>query len=188
MGIQDIKRKNSQTKVAELRREFLDAQEIRALEHLTIFVSGSYAREEASEFSDIDLFFLYDGELDKTDSPRITALRMFSRVVEISDRLGFPRFSNDGEYLNIMETPKILEDLGGRLDDYQNYFTTRMLLILESKCVYGDATYESTLKSILNAYLKDYPDHPKDFQPTFLVNNIIRFWKTLCLNYENKHN
>lgn len=188
MNIQDIKRQNSQVKIEKLKTMFQDSKEIAALDHLTIFVSGSYAREEASEFSDIDLFFIYDGKLCGAKNPRITSLRIFSKVVEISDQLGFPRFSNDGEYLQILEKPKILEDLGGRLDDYQNHFTARMLLILESKCVYGDATYDSVLKSILNAYFKDYPDHPKNFQPTFLVNDIIRFWKTLCLNYENKRN
>lgn len=188
MDIRTIKKKNSLTKIEGVRREFDGAAELEALEHLTIFVTGSYAREEASEHSDIDLFFVYNGELNQARDPSITTLRMLSKVVEVADRLEFPRFSNDGEYLKVLEKPEMLRSLGGRHDDYENHFTARMLMILESKCVYGNETYKSVLESILDAYFKDYPDHPKNFQPTFLVNDILRFWKTLCLNYENKRN
>ena len=40
----------------------------------------------------------------------------------------------------------------------------------------------------MKTYFRDYEHHPKDFRPTFLINDIIRFWKTLCLNYEHKRN
>lgn len=30
--------------------------------------------------------------------------------------------------------------------------------------------------------------HERNFRPIFLVNDILRYWKTLCLNYENKRN
>ena len=33
---------------------------------------------------------------------------------------------------------------------------------------------------------KDFPDHPRTFQPIFLMNDICRFWKTMLLNYEHK--
>lgn len=188
MDIKLIKKKNSDEKIAALRSEFLNSGELAAIEGLTVFATGSYARGEASEHSDIDLFFVHNGSLDQIDSPRIRTLRMFSKIVDISDQLKFPKFSNDGEFLKVLEKSKILESLGGRSDDYENHFTARMLMILESKWLYGQDTYESVLKDILSAYFKDYPDHPKDFQPTFLVNDILRFWKTLCLNYENKRN
>lgn len=187
-NIRQIKKANSEKKIAELQEAFTNAPEIKALPDLTIFVTGSYARSEASEFSDIDLFFISNKEMSAVDDPRITTLRMFSKVVTICDDLGFPRFSNDGEYLRILEKPIILNRLGDRDDDYLNHFTARLLMILESRCVSGQDTYETILKDILEAYFRDYPDHPKNFQPTFLVNDILRFWKTLCLNYENKRN
>lgn len=61
-------------------------------------------------------------------------------------------------------------------------------MVLESKCLYNHNSFDMILKSFLGSYFKDYPDHPKDFKPTFLVNDVLRFWKTLCLNYENKRN
>ncbi|MDF0603781.1 nucleotidyltransferase domain-containing protein [Psychromarinibacter sp. C21-152] len=188
MSIQDIKRSNSERKIESLEKLLSVDDAVNAFSHLSIFVAGSYARKEASEHSDIDLFFILDGNLNDTEEPNIKSLRLFSRVIEIADEMNFPKFSNDGKYLRILEKPMMLSELGGPEDDHSNYFTARMLMILESKCVFGHSAHETILKDILGAYFKDYPDHPKEFLPTFLVNDILRFWKTLCLNYENKRN
>jgi hypothetical protein len=69
-----------------------------------------------------------------------------------------------------------------------NHFTARMLLLLESAPVYAQDTYDGALRAVVDAYLRDYKDHAKDFRPIFLVNDIIRYWKTVCLNYEHKRN
>src|ERR1700719_4217632 len=82
----------------------------------------------------------------------------------------------------------MLASLGGRCDDYSNYFTARMLLILESRPVFDDDNYKKAIDVVIGSYMRDYEDHPNDFRPTFLANDIIRFWKTLCLNYEHKRN
>lgn len=63
-----------------------------------------------------------------------------------------------------------------------------MLLLLESKPIFGEETYEKLLRTTVRTYFRDYPHHPVNFRPTFLINDILRFWKTLCLNYENKRN
>lgn len=182
------KKEHSIEKITALSKSLSSVDEISALSDLTIFVSGSYARLEASKYSDIDLFFIQHGMIDRIASPNISTLRMFSEVIKISDDLNFPKFSNDGEFLKILESKKILEGMGGRNDDYDNYFTARLLMILESRPVYNESAYDRVMKELFRAYFKDYPDHPKDFQPIFLVNDILRFWKTLCLNYENKRN
>jgi hypothetical protein len=57
---------------------------------------------------------------------------------------------------------------------------------LESKCLFGEPTYNDITREIINSYFKDYPDHEKTFQPIFLLNDICRFWKTLLMNYEYK--
>jgi hypothetical protein len=62
------------------------------------------------------------------------------------------------------------------------------LLLLESKPIYGELVYNKLLRETTQSYFRDYPYHPKDFHPTFLTNDILRFWKTLCLNYEHKRN
>jgi hypothetical protein len=61
-----------------------------------------------------------------------------------------------------------------------------MLLLLESTCLYGEDTYQGIIRQIISSYFKDFHDHPKTFWPTFLLNDICRFWKTLLLNYESR--
>jgi len=155
---------------------------------LTIYATGSYARKEASEHSDIDLFFLLKPNPLSKEEPNIASMRMFTKVIEVVDRMGFPSFSNDGEFLKIIRADDITNKLGGREDDYHNHFTARMLLLLESVPLVGRNEYDEILTAIIQSYFRDYPDHPSDFSPTFLTNDIMRFWKTLCLNYEHKRN
>jgi predicted nucleotidyltransferase len=176
----------SQERLQDLESRLAKLPELSTIPTLTIFGAGSYARFEASEYSDIDLFFFSDGARDDVTEPRTKSLRLFGKVIDIIDAMQFPKFSNDCEYLVLLHTDDILRNLGSRTDDHENYFTARMLLILESKCLYGHERFEYVTSKIINSYFKDYPDHRDNFQPTFLLNDICRFWKTLLLNYENK--
>lgn len=82
----------------------------------------------------------------------------------------------------------MLGDLGSRTDDYNNHFTARMLLMLEGRPLFHKDVYDVALSQTIETYFRDYDHHPEDFRPTFLINDILRFWKTLCLNYENRRN
>lgn len=188
MDIFEEKQSNSDQKIRELSLRIRRSEEVRPFKNLAVYATGSYARGEASVHSDIDLFFINRRPLETIPDCNINSVRLFSRMIEIAREMNFPKFSNDGAYLKILDSPQILKHLGGPNDDYMNHFTARLLLILESKPVYGKNNYEAVLKSVLDRYFEDYPDHPGDFHPTFLVNDIMRFWKTLCLNYENKRN
>jgi hypothetical protein len=172
----------------ELRNRLGRLDEIRAFPDLAIFGAGSYGRLEASEYSDLDVFFLTSGDGKDHNEPRTNKFRMFGKVIEVADVMSFPKFSNDSEYLVILHTPQMLSHLGGRIDDHDNYFTARMLLLLESRCIYGDDAFRQIVRQIVNSYFKDFPDHRQSFQPLFLMNDICRFLKTLLLNYENKRN
>lgn len=154
---------------------------------LTIFTVGSYGRLEASPHSDIDLFFVYGSGASKIEQ-RTNELRLFGRLIDAVEELGFIRLSNDAQYLQSHRTSKVLKHLGSPTDDWRNYFTTRMLLLLESRPLYGQADYNTVLAEILESYYRDYPKHEDNFRPWFLLNDIMRFWKTLLLNYEHKRN
>lgn len=188
MNIFDEKLQNSTEKLQQLSARLNRTQELSVFENLTIFATGSYARGEASKFSDIDLFFVNGSNTDEIKDKNTNTIRLFAEVIKIAQDMQFSKFSNDGAYLKIISAPSILKHLGNAEDDYTNHFTTRLLMILESKPVFGKIAYESIMRDVLARYFGDYPDHPEDFQPTFLINDIIRFWKTLCLNYENKRN
>jgi hypothetical protein len=187
-NIQETRATYSRNRLGELRQRIAALPEVAAFPTLSIFGAGSYARLEASEYSDIDMFFLVQGKKEDLTEPRTNSMRLFGKIVEIIDDMHFPKFSNDGEYLTLLSTDDILENLGGRIDDHNNYFTARMLLLLESHCLFGDEAYMDITAKIVNSYFRDFPDHDTTFQPVFLLSDISRYWKTLVLNYENRRN
>lgn len=172
-------------RLTDLRRRVAEIPELQSPSlGLCIYATGSYGRQEASLYSDLDLFFVHNnkpvGNINKTliDAALIKATR----------EMGFVDFSGDGEYLQVHNVKEILDNLGNREDDYKNFFTARMLLLLESTPIYNDSVYMESIEGVVDAYYRDYHDHNKDFRPVFLLNDIIRFWKTLCLNYEHSRN
>jgi predicted nucleotidyltransferase len=176
----------SRRQLTELRKRLAKLDEVRDFPTLAIYGAGSYARLEASEHSDIDMFFLNAGDEKDISELRTKCMRLFGKVIDIIDDMGFPKLSNDCEYLVLLHTKEIVSNLGNRKDDHENYFTARMLLLLESQCVYGDEPFERITTEIVRSYFKDFPDHKQTFTPMFLLNDICRFWKTLLLNYEHK--
>ncbi len=171
-------------RLEELKEKLSNLSETEAYPGLTIIAAGSLARHEASKYSDIDMFFFTSAE--KVEDPRTKELRLFGKMIDVIDDLGFPKFSRDCRYLNIISTNEMFKNLGSPTDDHQNFFTARMLLLLESKCLYGDKEYEKLINSVIDYYYKDFDQHEKNFKPTFLLNDICRYWKTILLNYENK--
>lgn len=152
---------------------------------LCIYATGSLARLEANSHSDLDAFFLLSGNASENPIGKIRETKILNAVIFASEENGFPDFSNDGEYLRFLHIDDVIRHIGGREDDYHNAFTARMLLILESKFLYNNQVYIKFRNKIINAYFKDFHDHSKAFQPIFLLNDILRFWRTMCLNYEN---
>ncbi|SPK01988.1 conserved protein of unknown function [Methylorubrum extorquens DM4] len=183
------RRDHSVAKMTELSRLLGTSDVIEEYKGLTIFTTGSYARGEASEYSDVDLFFIRIHENNAVEHPRLKEIKVMSDIIRHTEQgMKLPAPSNDGEFLRILTLEEILKHLGGRDDDYKNHFTARMLLLLESFPINGDDTYNSVIETVIDSYLRDYEDHSEDFRPTFVVNDIMRFWKTLCLNYEHKRN
>lgn len=152
---------------------------------VAIYATGSLGRLEATAYSDLDAFFFLSGTSSETPLGRIRDVKILNAVVLTAERNGFPDFSNDGEYLKFLHVDDVIGHIGGRGDDYNNAFTGRMLMILESKYLYNEIVFERFRSEIIETYFKDFHDHLKSFRPIFLLNDILRFWRTICLNYEN---
>ncbi len=108
---------------------------------------------------------------------------MLATAIDINRELKYESFSNDGEYLKIHSLDYMLETLGAPQDDSENLFTTRMLLLLESRCVFNEPVYDNAISTILDHYFRDNRGKAS-FRPLFVLNDILRYWRTLCLNYE----
>lgn len=64
---------------------------------LCIYVTGSFGRLEASEYSDLDLFFI--SEKVQPQMPHIDKTLMDASLINKCREMNFPPFSGDGEYL-----------------------------------------------------------------------------------------
>lgn len=183
------RRKYNIERLSELRDKVAQIDELSSgAEGLCIYVTGSYGRSEASEHSDLDLFFVQDRSIASNSMSRIKKTLIDAELIKICRSMDFVEFSGDGKYLEIHDIEDILYALGSPDDDHKNYFTARMLLLLESSPIYNDDLYEKIAEKIIKSYYRDYHDHEATFRPVFLVNDVIRFWKTLCLNYEHRRN
>ena len=178
----------SERKINSFKKAVAALPDVTAHDDLCIYVTGSFGRLEASVHSDLDLFFIQGSDRGQTQMSHIAKILMDASLITTSRDMGFPEFTGDGEYLKVHHLQDITKNLGGPSDDFENQFTARLLLLPESIPVYNEQLYDNTLAHITGSYFRDYQDHENDFRPTFLVNDILPFWKTLCLNYEHSRN
>ena len=66
-------------------------------EQCTIFCAGSLGREDFGKKSDLDLFIV--SEQRSSELKRLDSLILFADLITVNDTLGFPRFSNDAQYI-----------------------------------------------------------------------------------------
>lgn len=185
------RRKESEEGLSRVRGEAASRlSKIVGGEPLAIYVTGSFGRLEARfpQGSDLDLFFLY-GPNDGSPKSRLSQLTWFElagELIGIARDLEFEEFSRDGAFLQVHNVRRIGEELGSQHEDAENSFTARLLLLLESRYVLNEDLYLRFMAETIGFYYGDYPANRGTFRPTFLINDILRFWRTLCLNYEHK--
>lgn len=155
-----------------------------------VYMTGSFGRGEAAAHSDLDVFILgRDLERDFT-KPIKSSLKGLNEIIIKADlihatrSLKIPDFSGEGEYLKHFTPRELVDRLGKPNDDAQNTFTARLLLLLESEPLLGEAVYTDAIEDVIASYWRDFGDHKDDFMPAFLANDILRMWRTFCVNYE----
>lgn len=177
-------------RVEELRAALNEANEV-AAGKACVYATDSYGRCEASPYSDLDIFIVGKNNgspgRDGKEGSRLSQLDEIcikADLIEISRSLEFPDFSDDGRYLVHYSVHDFTKTLGTPEDDVMNTFTARLLLLLESCALIGRPVYREVAEDVLAQYWRDYEDHRSDFMPAFLANDILRLWRTFCVNYE----
>ena len=159
----------SVAKLGELRG-LLDSLD---LDNPIVLTCGSYARREASESSDIDYFVLTAGKSDDT-------LASVRRALSTAVRRG-P--SSDGAFGLSVHPDKMLANIGGQHDDNAK-ITQRVLLLLEGDWLHNETGLLAFRTQMLDRYIReDMADHQLTL---FLLNDIIRYYRTIAVDYEYK--
>ena len=175
----------------ETLRDRLKETERLAAGKACVYATGSFGRCEASAHSDLDLFIVgkkdgIEGSMAKKGVllKHLDEICIKAALIDVTRQLGIPEFSGDGRYLVHYSAHDFTKTLGTSEDDVTNTFTARLLLLLESCPLLEDQVYREIIEEVIGAYWGDYEDHETDFMPAFLANDILRLWRTFCVNYE----
>jgi predicted nucleotidyltransferase len=150
----------------------------------SVVVFGSLARNEATSGSDVDWTLLIDGQADPEH------LRTAQWVAAALEQAKFTEPGPTGVFGNMAFSHEIIHQIGGQADTNRNT-TQRILLLLESAPIGSDEAYDRVLRGVLYRYLEDdpsllSPDPHTQKLPRFLLNDVVRFWRTMAVDYASK--
>ncbi len=161
----------SDGRLAQLR-EIVDGAVPR---RVLVVACGSFARREACESSDLDYFVIArDLEGDASWEP---ALRdAIAGIVPVEPARG-------GPFAHVERLPEMVRNIGGQ-DDTNQRLTRRMLLLLEGEPLNDVAGFRTARRALLERYIA--PRVGDDMLPLFLLNELIRYYRTIAVDYEFK--
>jgi hypothetical protein len=103
----------------------------------------------------------------------------------------FPSPGPTGIFGNMAFSHEIIHQIGGQSDTNKNT-TQRILLLLESAVIgRGGQAFERVIKAVINRYLEEdnhllSEDRHGYRVPRFLLNDIVRFWRTMAVDFASK--
>lgn len=148
----------------------------------SFLVFGSLARDEFTSGSDVDWALLIDGAAspEHLDAAKEVARLLKDRPPGPTNVFGCPVFSHD-----------LVHFIGGEVDTNSNT-TRRILLLLESRTLLEHAgVRERVMRQLLRRYVEEdrgyHAIHDCAVRvPHFLLNDIVRFWRTMAVDYASK--
>lgn len=171
-------RKHYSESVIQQIRENLSADERLKDFQLSVIVTGSFGRNEASEVSDMDWFIISSDDLDINIKEEVQAI-----VRTVVDNFVTKNVGSTGTFGGVITKNELLTNFGGDKETNQE-FTRRMLYLLESTWLFNESLYSSLKKSIVEKYIKDGVSDSN--LNRFMLNDVIRYYRTICTDYEYK--
>jgi putative nucleotidyltransferase DUF294 len=140
-----------------------------------VAIMGSLGRREMTSGSDVDYAVLTTGS---DVEPRVR-----EEVAAVLAEMGCAPPNSAGPFAQVVSTSELVERIGSDSDSNTN-MTRRLLIALESVPVAGDEAWKVARATILDRYLSasQKPHAP----PRFFLNDVIRYWRTLGVDYEGK--
>lgn len=165
-----------------LRREIAQVFEQSSYkEKVTVVAVGSFGRMEASPESDLDLYLLFDSDrsAESVIPDEITALKKV-----IGNYIAQPPGDTGTFGLDVdVRFKDLLANIGGAKDSNE-LMTRRLLFLLEGGWLYGKERFDQYRLELLGKYVKE--NDGDDRIPKFLLNDIIRYYRTITTDFEQK--
>lgn len=146
----------------------------------SVVMMGSWGRRERTTGSDDDYLVLVDGEEPGAGAPPVEP--QIARLEGLLGR-GEAKPGTQGTFGRQVFVGPMVRHIGLEEDGNRN-LTQRMLLLLESVPVVGREAYRRSLEQVVDGYLAG---EAKDYRPPrFLLNDLIRYWRTICVDFAGK--
>ena len=195
----NIKRAHEETEAAKKDLLALLTREVGEKflsEDTNLVVFGSMGRSEWIDWrSDLDWTFLIDGQckpLHFQIAQEIQAglKKECRKNAEGKLEYRFAEPGPTGTFGNMGFSHHLIHLIGGQEDTNKNT-TQRILLLLESVALGPGGAHGRVLKEIVQRYLDEEPhlvnkSHDRFKVPRFLLNDIVRFWRTMAVDFANK--
>lgn len=153
-----------------------------------LVVFGSIARQECTSGSDVDWTLLVDGQADSEH------LRIAQFIEGALDGAKLATPGTTGMFGQITFSHDLIHYVGGE-DDTNHNLSRRILLLLESSRISINNTQRGTAYDrIISGIIQQYIDNDSGFiagrkndgVPRYLLNDIVRFWRTMCVDFAYK--
>src|SRR5258707_12651603 len=143
----------------------------------SLVVFGSLARNEWTEKSDLDWGLLVDSQAHPEHLPVAIQIAKLFKDHKLGKEPG-----RTGIFGNLIFSHELVHQIGGENDPNSNT-TRRLLLLLESRTIGSADAYSRVIRLILERYFAQdsilFAADRKHFRvPRFLLNDIVRFWRT----------
>src|SRR3984885_8788938 len=143
---------------------------------------GSLAREEWTGASHVDRTLMIDGPSD------INHWDCAKKIESELRSASYVEPGRTGTFGSMSSSHELIHHIGGTEDTNIN-LTRRVLLLLESVSLSDSVTHERVIRAILERYILSDPPataSPKFRVPLFLLNDVVRLWRTFAVDYANK--
>jgi hypothetical protein len=156
-----------------------------------LVVFGSLGRKEFTQRSDVDWTLLVDGGVDASGNMSSAIL-----IPKLLEQQGFKLPGPNGAFGQITFSHGLVHLIGGQ-DDSNHNLTQRCLLLLESDVIQAagrtneGSAYQRVLKATVSQYIANdsgyrTDNHHPHYVPRFLLNDLIRYWRTICVDFASK--
>ncbi len=146
---------------------------------ITVAAVGSLGRMEASDESDVDIVIVVKD--DKNDKEATDAFDSVWQALELDEK---HKPKKDGVFSKPISADTLCGKNIGNASEEMRVFGKRLLLLLESQPLYDDLGYDALITDIVNRYAKGYVDTDPNKEWTFLLNDLLRYFRALCVNYQ----
>lgn len=148
-----------------------------------LITCGSFARREASKESDMDYFIIKN---NLSEQKNIRPLETIELENQIKQKINFfipKNHAHGGIFGKIVEHDALLTNIGGECDT-NKHISRRILLLLEGEWIFNRNGMLQLRKEILERYIMPtMTDHQLSL---FLLNDIIRYYRTMMVDFEFK--